>query len=390
MAFPELTLIGRWTNTNASTGLGKAANGDGWSPAPVSTTEPQLHQGLLNGKQVGEVAYAVIYSPVDSAGVAQALTRVRLVLDGEPYTYVNLDGQQGSNMAPNPRRIRFGRHYRFGRPTFGRNGQIAGLTDATCPKFITSAVPEAFAGSTAIDTDYTIELWGYVYDSLMLARQMPTYQPPDVPIPDPVNNRTFVVRGRRISADGDWRDHWLELPGGPAQSLSPRTDGLTPTQVFPLVRRAFNSQPIETTQGYSFQYQNSSATPGVAAQRDNLYWNLTDQQAILLQRMGVIGPVPSGGADLLSAWVQTSSQLEKRHPAGGIPADYNLGEMRFGLVKGTTNLYDALSELPQGDQLLWNETAYPTVIAQGGQLAANSVEMAVAALYFVSGKANTI
>lgn len=397
MAYPELTLLARFTNTNTSTGAGKAANGTYWSPAPTQTTEPNLHQGLLNGKQVAEVAFCVAYSPVDSAGGTYPLPRVRLVLDGEPYPYIQFDATQGTNMAPPATRIRHGAQWRFGRPML--SGQIgldglprpSGLIEGTCPKFIDSVSVEAYPGATAIIVDYTLDVWGYVYDSVLLAKQMPVYNPPDVALPDPANARSYIVRGHPISADGDWRNHWLELPSGTKQSTSRRpSDGANATQVFAFGRRAQNSNAIGTQSAYTWQYQNSSDSPAVARASDNLYFKLSTSQALLLQRMGVVGPVPSGTTELLSAWIETPSQPQRRHPAGAVPAGYNRNELRYGLVRGQTNLFDAVPFLPQGEQLVTDETAYPAVIATGGSLAANSVNIALTALYFNSGSGGTI
>ena len=397
MAYPELTLLGRFTNTNASTGAGKAANGDAWSPAPVQTTEPNLRQGLLTGKQVGEVAFCVAYSPVDSAGGTYSLPRVRLVLDGTPYEYIQFDATQGTNMQPPQSRIRHGVPWRFGRPTLsgqiGANGlpRPSSLIEATCPKFLDSVSVQAYPGSADILVDYTIDVWGYVYDSILLAKQMPVYDPADVAIPDPANGRSYIVRGHPIAADGDWRDHWLELPSGSKQSVSRRpSDGQNSTQVFALGRRASNSNVITTQSAYTWQYQNSSDSPAVARASDNLYFKLSKSQALLLQRMGVVGPVPSGTTDLLSAWIDTASQSQPRHPLGGIPAGYNRNELRYGLVRGQTNLFDAVPFLPQGEQLVTDETAFPAVIATGASLAADSVNIALTALYFNNGSGGTI
>ena len=49
VAFPELSRLGRWTQT----GTLKANTSE--SPAPVQVTSPNLPQGLLNGKQVGQM-----------------------------------------------------------------------------------------------------------------------------------------------------------------------------------------------------------------------------------------------------------------------------------------------------------------------------------------------
>lgn len=374
MASPELRLLGRFTNTNtASTGRGKAPNTN-WQPSPQLETVPALPQGMLNGKQVGEVRFAVIWSPVTSNGTVEDLQYVQFVLDGQPYPHIWLSGRQDTNMAPPPNRIRHGRIIDFGKPFVGRNGNVAGLLEATCPKFITSVVPLCYAGATAITQDYTVDLYGYVYDSIALANWVPTYAPPDVIIKDRLNSREFTVKGISVTpTGGDWRNGWLGLPGGPQQGSN------TATPVHPFIRRARNANATTANQAYRPQYANSSDNPAVENPQDNMYFNLTAQQALLLDRFGLVGPASPNatGYDVLSAWIQCTSEHQERHPQGGIPAGYNLGSTRFGLASGETNKFDGVPDLPQGQQLLTNETAYATFVDNGTSIPANGVMMAL-------------
>lgn len=389
MAYPELELLGRWQRSAAL--LGPLTAGNFWSPAAASTTEPNMPQGLLNGHEVAEVAFPVVYSPVSAGGAPDGLGRLGLVLDGQDYPWVWFATRLGVLMCPKPTRIRAGKHLTLGTPTWSRAGHPNGLLDATCPKCTTSATVKVYAESQVAD-DFIVELWGYRYDSTLLAKLMPVYNPQDVVIPDPANDRSYTLHGHPVAADGDWRRRWKELPGGAQQSVQRRaSDGKHSCQVFPLVRRARNAQAILTTQAYGFQYQNGTDTPGVADPNDNLYWNLTEDEAILAKRLGVVGPAPSAGAELLAAWIQTPSEKEnRRHPKGGIPVSYYHNDIPFGLIAGTTNDFAAVPELPQGPQLLTNEIAYPTVIAQGGSVAPNSTDVAFVGLYVNSGKSSTI
>lgn len=370
MAYPERTLLGRWKHT------GTLAANTSWSPAPVQVTSPNLAQGLLNGKQVGEVEYGVCYSATSQSGVPDSLDRLQLVLDGDLYPYVWFTPRQNLNMIPPPNRIRRGKVLTLGSPFVGQNGAIAGLLDGTCPKFINSCTVQAYAGASDVTHDFTIELWGYVYDSVDLAKRVPVYNPPDVEIPDPLNGRVFTVVGRQVLADGDWRGAWLGLSGGLQQGLA------TQTPVFPMVKRARNANATTASEAYVPQYQNSSNSPAVSHPQDNMYFNLNTRQAILLKRFGVVGPAApnSTGYDLLNAWVATVSEAQRQHPDGGIPAGYNRSEIRYGLVRGETNLFDALPELPQGQQLITNEVAYPTFIDNGTQVPADDVDFAISGI----------
>lgn len=384
MAYPELRLLGKWVNTNtANTGLGKAANTI-WAPPALATTEPSLPMGYLNGKQVGEVQYAVITSPVSSNGTIEDLRSVSLVLDNEDYQYIYLSGRQDTNMAPDPRRVRRGTIIKFGEPFFRHDGKLASVVDGTCPKFISSCSIRCEAGDTNIADDYTVELWGYVYDSVQLAKMAPSYHNDPFPINDPLNARVFMVPARTISARGDWRNAWTSLMGGMKQS----TVG---SAVYRMVRHARNANATTPSQGYRFQYQNSSASPAVRSSHDNMFFQLSASQAMVLLRFGVRSPAPtSAGAELLAAWVDTNSEQQHRHPAGGVPVGFNQNMLNFGLSQGETNKFDGVPNLIQGPQLLTDQEAYPTVVDNGTSIAANQIMVAMDALVIDAGGGNTL
>ena len=398
MTYPERTLIGRFRHTGTQT------KGNPWQPTPVRTTEPSILQGMLNGKQVGELTEVVVRSPVNYDGTPDHLGAVSVAMDGgNPSKYLLLPGRLQSNFTPPVQYLREERprflRYKLGEPTWNPEGYANPLDQATGFKFITSCVPYVYADTENDTTQpYEIELWGYVYDAAFLAQLMQTYNPDDVDIYDTVNNRTFTLRGRPINGDGDWRLHWKELPGGDDQTVGPRaSDGKLTSKIFAFVREAENSSSISTTSAYQFNYSGPEATQGVSTMRQNLFWNLSQFQAIILERLGVRGPAPvstSAGTpanDLLTLWLQTDDQPQKQHPNRGIPANYDRNEAHYGQRAGSEKLLvDALPYLPQGRQLLTNETAYPTVQAKTGDLDAETVHVAAAGLYAASGKENTI
>ena len=378
MAYPELRLLGRWTHTgtqNANTY---------WSPAPVETTEPNLPQGYLTGKQVGEAKYMVVYSPVSAGGAIDDLQAVQLVLDGEPYSYIWLSARQDTNMAPAISRIRRNPLLSFGEPFLNRNGQVNAPTLATCPKFTDTITIQTLAGASNVTDDYTVEVWGYVYDSPLLAALAPVYGFGEQIIKDPGNSRQFVIPAKTVVAGGDWKTNWKKLPGGAQQNVDQGA-------IHKLIRQARNKNATTASETYKFQYQNSSNSPAVTYQHQNLYWSLTANQAILAERLGVRSPQPSStGAELKAAWIETPSESQHRHPQGGIPAGYNLNEINFGLAQGETNKFDAVPLLPQGPQLLWNEVAYPTVVDNGTSVAADALMMAFVGTLVQTGSGNVI
>ena len=385
MAFPELTLLGRWTNTNPSTGLGKAAN-TAWSPAPVQTTEPALRQGYLTSNEVAEARYLVVYAPVSSSGSIQDLRDVQLVLDGELYDYVHLNANQQFLMAPAPDTLVRGTVIELGKPTYGRNGKAAPVTDATCPKATQTISVNATAGTNGATADYTVEVWGYVYPATTLATLMPVYTHPSTVVPDPLNRRTFTIPGRTISAGPNWKAHWSALPGGTKQTVA---NGQA--AVHKLVRWAKNQNATQPSIAYQFQYQNSASQPGVEFAYQNLFFQLTSEEAIIAQRLGAVGPAPgSTGAEILSAAIYTPSETQSRHPLGGIPAGFYRSEAGFGLVPGETNLFYGLPALPQGDQLLTDESAYVGVVDNGTSIAAGEIVVGFAGILILSGAGGVI
>lgn len=379
MAYPELRLLGTWTHT------GTLAANTSWAPPALETTDPQLPQGYLAGNQVGEVAFAVIYSPVEANGTVDDLSFVRLVLDGQVYPYIVLSGRQDTAMAAPLNRIRRGKVISFGQPTIGRNGNPGNPLEATCPKFIKWASIEATAGATAVNANFIVQLYGYAYDAVALASQMPEYSVPNFNIQDALNNRTFKVMGRLVEAKGNWKGNWKTLMGGTQQQPA------SGSVIHPLVRFARNANATSANSAYQFQYQNSSETPAVAAAHNNLYFDLAEDQAILAKRFGIRSPQPtSAGAALAAAWIQTGSEQQQRHPQGGMDVAFDANSFSFGLGMAETNKFDAVPELPQGDQLLWNEVAYPTVVDNGKSVAANAVMIAFAGLLIENGAGNPI
>lgn len=371
MAWPELQLIGRFTHT------GTLNAGATWTPAPASINEPNLPQGLLSGTQVGEVERMVVYSPVNPAtGTSDDLQFVQLSLDGVAYPYIWMSGRQDSAMAAPLNRLRRGSHISFGKPTFGLNGEVAGPLDATCPKFVTSATVTAWGGATNVTHDFTVELWGYIYDSVALAAIMPAYPAASVPImdrrkdPTSQNPRFTVVRGQVLAA-GDWRGAWKALPGGMAQGES------TSMPINKLIRVSLNKNATVANTLYDPNYSNGA----VATAQENLSFRLTARQAMLIERYGVNGPAAPNatGYDLLAAWLRLPSQQPDQAPAGGIPADYNRGEVRFGLARGETNKFEGVPPLPEGPQLATNENAILTYVDNGTSIPANDVRQAMVA-----------
>lgn len=367
MAYPERRLLGRFLHT------GTLSANTHWSPTPQLVTSPALPQGYLNGQQVGEVEYLVVHSPRDPVtGAAQDLKYVQLVLDGTPYNYIYLSGRLDSLMAPDPQLMRRGKPIYFGKPIIGRNGQVASALDATCPKFVKSVSVQAIAGSSDVTADFQIDVYGYVYDSTDLATRIPVYDAGNIVIPDPLNSgRTFKVITTPIAANGDWKQGWRGLPGGPEQA-----SGIA-HPIHKLVRVATNALATVANTGYIPKYA-SAQNPAVANAQDNLYFDLSAAQAIIAERLGLNGPAApnSTGYDVLSAWIATASETQHQHPDGGIAADYNQGITRFGQSRLFTGLFDGVPELPQGNQLLTDEIAYPTFVDNGTSIPANDVRLA--------------
>lgn len=373
--YPELRLLGRWTRSASQ--LGAQAPQTVWSPPPILTNDPQLPQGQILSTEVGAVAYVVIHPPVSSSGQYEDLARVQLVLDGVPYPWVWYHGRKDLNMAPDPIKVRSGSILLLGDPPYTDQSGPADPLRNTAPKFINSVSINAWAGSSPITDDYTIEVWGWTYDATKLAGLMPTYGGQNVVVSDILTGKAFTAVLPPVAANGDWRGAWKSLPGGPEQGTG------TGTPIYKLVRRAKNANATTPSNMYIPQYENSSQTPAVEFSSDNLYFNLNARQALLIEGWGVDGPQApnSGGSDLLSAWINTPSEGQhQRHPRGGVPADYQLGRTKFGLVPGEADRYLGVPQLDV-PILVTNEIAHLAFIDNGTSIPALNVAMALVGVY---------
>lgn len=366
--YPELELLARYSHTGTQDA--KTV----WSPPPIETNSPNLPQGQLNGNQVGAAAFAVIYSPVDGT-TFQDLDRMQFVLDGQPYPYVWYAGKKDENTAPDPAKVRYGTIIWLGDPPYSQENGPADPLRNTAPKFIDNISINAWAGATAITADYTVDIYGWRYNSVTLAGRMPQYGGQQIEVPDLVSGKTFNVIVPTVDAAGDWRGAWTSLPGGPQQGNGHGTP------IHKFVRRARNSNATTVNEIYIPQYQNSSSSPAVARAEDNLYFKLNARQALLIEAWGVNGPLApnSGGYDLNAAWIATpGEQNHQRHPRGGRPAGYQLGTTRFGLIRGATDRYAGVPQL-DSPVLLTEETGYLTFVDNGTSVPKNNVSMTMVA-----------
>jgi hypothetical protein len=371
--YPEIQLLGRWTRSAAT--LGTQDPNTVWSPPTILTNNPQLPQGQLTDRQVGAAAYLVI-EPPQSGTTYESLDRVALVLDGTEYPLVWYDGTKPTLTAPNPRKVRYGQIIWLGQPPYTQETGPAAPLDNTAPKFINSVSVNCYAGNTAITTDYTVEVWGWVYDSVKLASLMPTYGGANITMTDESTGATFTVVVPTISAAGDWRGAWTSLPAGPQQG------GGNGTPIYPFLRRARNANPTTVNTAYIPEYQNSSQSPAVEHAHDNLYFQLNARQALLITAWGVNGPLApnSGGYDLYAAWIDTPSEAgHPRHPRGGRPAQYQDSTTRFGLLAGASDRYAGIPQLDT-PVLVTNETAYLTFVDNGVSIPALQVTMALSGI----------
>lgn len=372
MAWPERQLLGSWTYSVATSGNLGAGASTSFTAAAVNA--PNLPQGLLNGNQVGEVESIICYSPINqSTGAADDLKYIQLVLDGQQYPFIYMSGRNDSTMAPAFSRVAYKPQFPYislGQPTFGLNGTATPPLQATCPKFISSVVPMATAGTSAVTHDFTIELWGYVYSSVVLAQKMPAYGGGNYSINDARNNRTFVFPYPQVLANQDWRGAWTSLPGGLNQAT-----GTTGLPVNKFIRTSLNAVASTVNQAFVPSWTSSN----VANPWDNLFFQLNLQQAILVERYGVRGPAApnSAGNDLLTGYLAVPNQAPQQAPAGGIPAAWLRSDMRYGLRLGLNlNDYDGVPFLPEGPQLVWNEQAYLTWVDNGVSIGSGNVRQA--------------
>ena len=299
----EMRLLADYTHTGV-----QAAN----TPAKPS---PRTVLGELERDERAEVVYAeVVQSPVDG-GAEEPLRKITLVLDTQKVDpYVSLSGTLSSVMTPPKRSIWGGKLYSFGTP-MSSNPLLS-----TTLKYSESVTFECLAGASAITGDYRVRLWGYVYKVDELTAVFGTMVFPAQMI-DRARHRTLSLdkifrlpNGQEIHGIPVNGDTWKTLPGGKDQSIP---------KINPFIRFAYN---LVATDGKSGDYQFRYETGNVADSEENMFFEFSDLDALLIVGLGIRADAPG---HLAHTGLLIAGDY---HPKGLMPTTYADNPLHFGQV----------------------------------------------------------
>ncbi|KKL90598.1 hypothetical protein LCGC14_1903120, partial [marine sediment metagenome] len=254
-------------------------------------------------------------------------------------------------MAPPKRSIWGGNLYSFGTP-MSNNPLLS-----TTLKYSSDITIECLAGAAAITGDYRIRLWGYVYKVDELPKVFGTILFP-ASLVDRARGRTLTLSKAAIPVNGD---SWKTLPGGKDQSIP---------KINPFIRFAYN---LLATDGKSGDYQFRYETGHVSDSEENLYFEFSDLNALLIQGLGIRADAPS---HLAKTALKIAGDY---HPKGLIPTDYADNPLHFGLTYPF--IFNTLPENPffytipklERPYLIWNEIGMVIVRDDGTAVAINDL-----------------
>jgi hypothetical protein len=354
----ELTCLGYWINN-----AGMLANTQ-WRPAAsagVISTE-------LDTKEMAEIKFVEVRSPILPDGTPEDLASIYLVLDEEPtQTSINLTGRNDMSMAPPRQHMINGMIIPLGDGIIDAMKGPRPLLDNTTLKFRSSARIVCTAGNAAITQPFSVRLWGYKYTERDLLKMLGgnTTMPGQLTINEALRDRTFTVQRPTISIN--W-ENWDQLPGGVKQPKP---------SVMPFMRWAVNAQATTLNTPYMFRFERGQ----VAQEEQDLYWNFDQKEkALLIKGIGI-----RHAANLTYAAIVNTAEA-KAHPKGRYLLAANNNPLHFGQATPIINepyRYFAIPRFAEADHLIWKDLAY-LAIWDNGQVpvAANSVQVAVNGVVF--------
>jgi len=337
----ELQLLGDFLHT------GTQAAGVAWRPTA------QSGDAELDSHEVAEVVFMEIVPPVTAGGVAEALERIKLILDEKDYgEYINLFGTDDYLIAPPKTNVINGQLFAFGTPLVNAVKSGAPLYEGVCPKYAKSVKIETVAGTGGISADYRIRLWGYRYPVQELSRLIGSVGG-TLEIRDERTNRSLVVSKPYVAAS--W-ETWTQLPGGLDQAMP---------KINPLIRYARNANATTPNVPYQFRYE----TGDVANREENLYFPFdVENKALVVKGLGVRAP-----ANLAETFLNIDG---KDRPKGRIPTTQYLNPLHFGkaypLYPADLPLY---FPIPKFDKpyLIWQDKGYVAVQDNGVSVSGGAI-----------------
>lgn len=345
----EMEVLGDFFST------GTIAAGNTYRPSAASGN------GELDSNEVAEVVYMEIYPPVN-AGTPEDLEQIQLVLDGKTNENGNIIGTDTHNMFPpttnilnnDPLNNTAPIILNFGMPMIDAMNTSAPLLRATCPKLADTVTVRAVAGSSGINVNFRIRLWGYRYERDQLEQNLGQNLGGTVSINDSRNLRTLSFEKDNIPIT---HDNWTQLPGGLDQKVP---------KITKLIRYAFNANPTTANIPYQFRFD----TGNTQLEEENMRFEFDRfNDALLIERFGI----RDQSGNLFESFISVDGE---DRPESRIPTTQNNNSILFGqaqpLLAASSNLYYPLKRFDKS-YLVWNDIGYVAAVDDGTPVPANNM-----------------
>jgi len=220
----------------------------------------------LESDQVAEITAIEIFSPVDE-GTYEDLLRVVPYIDGKYLEdYIALAGQYDLCFTP-PMANVVRWFYEFGEPATRDPRRNTTL------KAVEKVGIRAEAGASNVDADFTIRLWGVLYEEEESVIDVfgETIYGIDTPVAEDIRGTSLVFTKPQVDVS---LKNFDKLVGGVNQD-SPK--------VMPFAR--FGKNTSATTPNTFYEYRSDNGN--VDYDWENFYWDLDEDKAVIITRAGV-------------------------------------------------------------------------------------------------------
>jgi hypothetical protein len=320
----------------------------------------------LEKDEVAEIEYMELFAP-NAAGMSDfdKLKQVIPIIDDFSLeSYVSLTGQYDNNMIPprlnqiaGPSAMQMTRQvFRFGEP-----GVANPLLNVTL-KAKKSINAKTIAGDTAVANDYRIRFYGYKYREESELKEVfgDSVYGAEASLVDYNRGKRLGITKERVEVTFN---NWDMLVGGVKQRKP---------QIMPLVRYAYNKLATTANTAYDFEYLAGK----VASAEENMYWDLSETEAVFIKGMGVRSPT-----NLKLMGIKIG---DREYPRGvGVQlfrVDEQNNPLHFGhgypLFPANLPFYVSIPVLPLG-YLIHAEKGRIIVYDNGASIAANNILVAV-------------
>jgi len=306
----------------------------------------------LERNQVAEITTMEIFAPVTPDGKYLNLQRVIPYIDGVFLEqYINLPGKYDLLITPPWNGVV---RWRF---EFGEPRQRHPLRSTTL-KVARRLGVRVFAGED-INVDFMIRFWGVLYEEeetiVDVFGERLYGEGFEITVTEDVRNKTLTFTKPEVEVS---LKNFDRLAGGVNQA---------PPKIMPFVTYAVNAKATTPNKPYEFKSEDGY----VAEDWMNMYWNLDEDEAVVLKGIGVRAVDNLKGLGVI---IGTSE-----FPRDFYPADPDTNKWHFGLadVQGySTANWFGIPRLEFGGFLIHDEIGRVAVIDNGTSIPANTIHVA--------------